>query len=204
MTDLVGLSDYKEYKNINSTTRDGKIQTIITQASSLVENYCARKFLDYASSPGVTEWFDSHTELVYLKHFPLIQVNSVNTSVDGGITQVALTQDDPNYGGFFVDLDNGVVRTQKKGDKFLESSYRNTPYRSLEINYNAGYADRYSLPADLNLAILDLVSYIEANEEKPTQALLGATLDNPLPYLANSFPPHIRRVLDLYRDMAGT
>ena len=101
MTDLVRLSDYKEYKNINSTERDGKFQTIITFASALVENYCARKFIDYASSPGVTEWFDSNQEIVQLKHFPLIQVNSVYTSVDGGLTQVALTQDDSNYAGFY-------------------------------------------------------------------------------------------------------
>jgi hypothetical protein len=203
MTDLISLSDYKEYKGINSATRDGKFQAIITYASALVESYCARTFIDYASTPGVTEWFDSHQEIVYLKHFPLIQVNSVDTSIDGGITQVAMVQDDPDSAGFFVDLENGAVRTQKTGDKFLEKSYYNTPYRSLEINYNAGYADKDALPADLRLAILDIISYIESNEDKPTQNLLGATLDNPLPYVANSFPAHIRRVLDLYRYIPG-
>lgn len=203
MTDLVTLAEYKEYKNITSSTRDGKFQTIITYASALIENYCARSFIDYASSPGVTEWFDSNTEIVYLKHFPLIQVNSVNISTDGGMTQTALTQDDPDFAGFFVDLDAGTVRTQKIGNRFQASSYYNTPYRSLEINYFAGYSDTDSLPADLKMAILDTISYIETNEEKPTQTLLGATLDNPLPYIANSFPPHIRRVLDLYRYSPG-
>ena len=50
---------------------------------------------------------------------------------------------------------------------------------------------------------MDIVAYIEDNQEKPTQNLLGATIDNPLPYIANSFPPHIRRVLDLYRYSPG-
>ena len=77
MTDLVTLAEYKEYKNITSTNRDGKFQSIIKFASALVENYCARKFMDYASSPGITEWFNSDTEIVYLTHFPLLQVNSV-------------------------------------------------------------------------------------------------------------------------------
>jgi hypothetical protein len=196
MTDLITLSEYKEYKAISSSTRDGKFQAIITQASALVENYCARKFMDYSSSPGITEWFDSNSEIVYLKHFPLIQVNSVSTSVDGGITQVALTENDT--GGYFVDLDAGAVRTTRSGIKFL-AGY-NTPYRSLEINYNAGYTD---LPEDLKLTIMDIVAYIEDSQEKPTQALLGATIDNPAPYIANSFPPHIRRVLDLYRYSPG-
>lgn len=200
MTDLVKLSEYKEYKGIKSADRDGKFQGLITQASALVENYCARKFLDYASSPGITEWFDSNQEIVYLKYFPLIQVNSVNTSIDGGITQVAMTQDDPNGAGFFVDLDEGTVRTQKTGDKFLTKGNYNTPYRSLEINYFAGYSDRDSLPADLKYAIFDMIAYTEDEESKPTKSLLGTTIDNPLPYIANSFPPHIRRVLDLYRD----
>lgn len=201
MTDLVSLSDYKEYKNITSSTRDGKFQAIITQASALVENYCARKFVDYASSPGVTEWFDAKTEIVQLKHFPLVQVNSVYTSIDGGITQTALTQDDPSYAGFFVDLENAQVRTQTTGTKFL-TSY-NTPYRSLEINYFAGYEDRDALPEDLKLAIMDIVTYYEDQENKPTQTLMGATVENALPYNANSFPPHIRRILDLYRYSPG-
>lgn len=200
MTDLVSLSEYKEYKKITSSTRDGKIQNLITQVSKLVENYCNRTFLDYASSPGITEWFDSNTEIVYLKQFPVIQVNSVSTSVDGGITQVALTQDDPDYAGFYVDLENGAVRTQKAGDKFLARGYYNTDYRSLEINYFAGYTE---LPEDLKLAVLDIIAYYEDQENKPTQALMGATIDNPLPYTANSFPPHIRRILDLYRYSVG-
>ena len=200
MADLIELDEYKEYKQINSTSRDGKIPTLITQVSALVENYCNRKFFDYASSPGVTEWFDSDCEKVTLSHFPLIGVNSVNTSIDGGITQEAMTESDPNGGGYFVDLQNDEVRTQKTGTKFLAKGNYNTPYRSLEINYYAGYT---SLPEDLKLAIMDIVAYYEDQENKPTQTLLGGTIENPLPYLANSFPPHIRRILDLYRYSPG-
>jgi hypothetical protein len=200
VTDLIELDEYKEYKQINSATRDGKIQTIITQVSALVENYCARTFLDYASSPGFTEWFDSNTEIVTLTQFPLIGVNSVNTSIDGGITQTAMTENSTDYDGYYVDLENAQVRTQKMGNKFLAKNYYNTPYRSLEINYYAGYT---SLPQDLRLAVMDLIAYYEDQENKPTQTLLGATIENALPYTANSFPPHIRRILDLYRYSPG-
>ena len=200
MTDLIELSDYKEYKKITSSTRDGKIQALITQTSALVESYCGRKFLDYASSPGITEWFDSNTEVVYLKHFPLIQVNTVNVSADGGITQTLLTENDPDALGYFVDLENGVVRTQKTGYKFNATAYYNTPYRSLEINYFAGYTE---VPEELKLAIMDIIAYYEDQETKPTQSLMGGTIENPVPYTANSFPPHIRRILDLYRYSPG-
>ena len=198
MTDLITLSDYKEYKTIKSSTKDGETQNLISQISALVENYCNRIFLDYYST-DITEWFDGKTEIVYLKHFPLVSVNHVYTSVNGGATKVELDLvDSSGVGDYFVDYDNETVRTSVAGTKFI-TTY-NTPYRSLEIVYNAGYEE---VPLDLKLAVLDLVAYYLDSESKPTKSLLGATLDNPLPYLANSFPPHIRRVLDLYRYSPG-
>ena len=116
------------------------------------------------------------------------------------MNQTQLTENDPDYAGYYVDLENGTVMTQKTGLKFRGSEYYDVPYRSLEINYFAGYD---ALPADLKLAILDLIAYYEDQENKPTQTLMGGTIENALPYAANSFPPHIRRVLDLYRYSPG-
>lgn len=198
MTDLISLDDYKEYKNINSTARDGYYQTIITAVSALIENYCNRKFLDHAVSGSyVVEWFDGKTSKVYLKEFPVIEVVSVAISSDGGVTQEVLTEGASDLTGYFVDLEEGSVFTQLSCKKFI-TSY-NIEYRSLEITYRAGYEDLDNLPADLKLCVLDLVHYYVKDEKEPTKSLLGATIDNPLPYVANSFPPHIRRVLDLYR-----
>jgi hypothetical protein len=199
MTDLISLDCYKAYKDIKSTGRDGKLQNLITQVSALIENYCNRKFIDYSSSPGITEWFDAKTSEVDLTHFPVIAVAGVTTSVDGGITQLALTEASSNYDGYYIDLQNCRILEQK-GLNFLDSY--DIPYRSLEITYTAGYSQD-GIPEDLKLAVQDLVHYYEENESKPTQTLLGGTRDNPLPYTANSFPAHIRRILDLYRYSAS-
>lgn len=196
MADLIELNDYKEYKGIKSTDRDGKIQSLITRTSALVESYCNRKFTDYSTNPKV-EWFDAKTNEVWLTEFPVIAVISVNVSEDGGITQTALTEGAADGSGYFADIDAGVIYTQNKDYKFLDSY--DVKYRSLEVAYTAGYTQ---IPEDLKLAILDLVHYYESEETKPTKTMLGATIDNPLPYTANSFPPHIRRILDLYRYSA--
>lgn len=196
MSDLITLDCYKDYKNINNPTTDGKIQSLITRVSALIENYCNRNFMDYVTTDK-TEWFDAKTNIVYLKEFPVISVTSVNVSEDGGLNQTLLTEDDSSMGGYYVDLDKGAVMTQNMAFKFLD--YYVTPYRSLEIAYRAGYTED-NLPEDLKLAVLDLVAYYLDAESKPTKTMLGATLDNPLPYVANSFPAHIRRILDLYRD----
>lgn len=196
MTDLIDLDCYKEAKNIKSTDRDGKLQTLITQVSALIENYCNRQFISYSTTAKV-EWHDGKTNQVYLKEFPVIAVSAVTTSPDGGITQEAMAAADssPYDGGYLVDPENCSVFTSD-GSKFIDSY--NIPYRSLEVTYTAGYAQD-ELPLDLQLATIDLVHYYENEENIPSKSLMGGTIDNAQPYTSNSFPPAIRRVLDLYR-----
>lgn len=197
MTDLIELEDYKQYKNITSSTRDGKLQQLITQVSALIENYCNRRFIQYSTTQNAkVEWHDGMTNKVLLNDFPIIAVISVKTSTDGGLTQGDLVEGDSAQDGYFVDLEDGTVMTQKTINNFIDSY--DIPYRSLEITYTAGYT-KDTLPEDLKLCVQDLVHYFEANESKPTQALLGATIDNPIPIPSTSFPPDIRRTLDLYR-----
>ena len=195
MTDLITLDCYKENKDINSTNRDGKLQSLITQVSVLIEHYCDRNFTAFSTTPKV-EWHDAKNNEVFLKEFPVIDVSLVKTSVDGGVTQVTLVESATSKDGYFVDLEKGRVFTQLVKDKFLD--IYDLSYRSLEVTYTAGYTEE-TLPGDLQLGVIDLVHYYENNENIPTKNLLGASLDNPQPYLANSFPPHIRRILDLYR-----
>jgi hypothetical protein len=195
MTDLVSLDCYKEYKDINNPDRDGKLQSLITRVSALIETYCNRKFIDYSINPKV-EWHDGKTNRIFLNEFPVINVVSVKTSDDGGVNQTTLTEASSDKDGYFVDLEEGEVFTQQAVNNFIDSY--DVPYRSGEVEYTAGYLEG-ELPADLELAILDLVHYYESNENIPNKSLLGGTIDNPQPYLANSFPPAIRRVLDLYR-----
>jgi hypothetical protein len=198
MADLIDLDCYKEAKDIKSTTKDGKIQTLITQVSALVENYCNRAFTTYSTTAKI-EWQDGQTNKVFLKEFPVISVVSVKTSADGGVTQTTLTEGASDKSGYFVDLEEGSVFTQQVISNFIDSF--DVPYRSLEIAYTAGYTVN-NIPEDLKLCIIDLVHYYENGESVPGKSLLGGTLDNPQPYIANSFPPHIRRILDLYRFSA--
>ena len=196
-TDLIDLDCYKEAKNIKSTTKDGKLQTLITQVSALIENYCNRQFITYSTTPKV-EWHDAKPNKVILKEFPVINVSGVSTSTDGGITQTALVAADANNIGYLVDTENCVI-LKSDGTNFLDSY--TIPFRSLEITYTAGYLQD-EIPLDLQLVTIDLVHYYENEENIPGKSLMGGNIDNAQPYIANSFPPAIRRVLDLYRFSA--
>jgi hypothetical protein len=62
-----------------------------------------------------------------------------------------------------------------------------------KINYVGGFDET---PSDLKLAVLDLVEYYYKNESTPKRMSNFVTIE----YVKTSdFPPHIKRVLDLYR-----
>lgn len=190
MADLITLQEYKNYHTITSDTKDTKISLLISAVSALIEAHCARSFhLD-----TYTEYHDAKTNYVCLKNFPVTAVTSVKVSEDGGVTQTTLTENATDKGGYLVDLDQGHIYTQIDTYKFL-TSY-DTPVKSLEVVYMAGYTE---IPKDLKLVTMDLVNYYKDDEHKPIMAMGGASVDNPLPYSSNRFPPHIQRVLDIYR-----
>jgi len=195
MTDLVDLIEYKEYKQITETGTDPYRQALITYVSTLVESYCNRKFVDYATSPGVIEYYSALTNKVFLNHFPILEVYSVETSQDAGITYTALTEGaNTDYTGYIVDYENGVVMTQNQRTPFLYSV--ELEYNSLKVSYRAGYEE---LPSDLKLAVFDLIHYYEHEESTVRKAMMGGTLDNALPFNDVDFPAHIQRILSLYR-----
>ena len=197
MAELVFLEDYKLYKSLTNTTNDELREQLILQVSDVVETYCNRKFTDYASSPGITEYFDARNTEVWLTHFPIIEITYLGVSNDGGLNYTELSEADSAGEGYFLYSEDGKVSTQKEDIPFLY--YVRHPYKSLKIIYTAGYSDADALPWDLKMAVMDLVHYYEHSEQTVSKSLNAATLENPMPYNNVNFPPHITRILNNYR-----
>ena len=71
---------------------------------------------------------------------------------------------------------------------------------AVRISYTAGYA---SCPKDLQLAVIDLVTYYMKDEHKARQTMAGASIQNQSSSSQRdnvAFPDHIKRVLDLYKN----
>jgi hypothetical protein len=71
---------------------------------------------------------------------------------------------------------------------------------AVKITYKAGYAD---CPADLQLAVIDLITYYMKDEHKARQTIAGASIQNSASSSQRNnvaFPDHIKRVLDLYKN----
>ena len=199
--DLVTLDAYKEFVGVKNTDKDGRRQLLITLVSKLVKSYCARTFIDFVTLDK-TEYFDARTTEVTLAEFPVISITSVKTSIDGGITQVTLTENEASGAGFFADLEDSKIFTQVEDLQFLTTVGH--PHKSLEVVYNAGYTEDNDgvtpeVPLDLRIAVFDLVAYYENNEKTISKQMAAASIDNPTSTTTNDFPPHIKRILDLYR-----
>lgn len=100
----------------------------------------------------------------------------------------------------YVTLDDADFELDKSTDTLYRISsgvYKNWPtgINSVQITYTAGYV---STPADLKLAVADLVTYYLKGEHKERRTVKGATIQNQKSDL--TFPDHIKRVLDLYKN----
>lgn len=180
---LTTRADYKAYAGIKSNNSDAEIDILIPKISQLVKTYCRRTFVDYWDVP-LQQTFDGGYRELILSETPLVAVASVEQSIDFGVTYTALTQ-----GVEWVKRGDCVYSTSAQGFQALVNGYR--------VTYTAGYED---VPNDLELAILDLITYYRKNDASVhNNKSPGGGGSVQLEYIMNTnFPAHIKRVLDLY------
>jgi hypothetical protein len=193
MANLIDLDTYKVSENIQSTKEDSRITSLITSVSALVKTYCGSSIVDHYSSNKV-ETFNINwaTNLVQLTETPLASIVSVEERDDysSSYTTVPATE-------YFADTTLDVVyRVSTQGGK---KNWPGGP-AAVKITYKAGYAD---CPADLQLAVIDLITYYMKDEHKARQTIAGASIQNSASSSQRNnvaFPDHIKRVLDLYKN----
>jgi len=192
MANLITLTEYKDMEGIQNPKDDYNLSQLITSVSQLVKTYCGNTFVDFYSTDKVeTFTIDWNTHLVQLTESPVVSVSAVETrdSVTSSYQAVTST----NY---YLDENTDTVFY------VTGSSYRNWPRGpgAVKVTYRAGYS---TLPSDLKLAVIDLITYYYRDEYKERKTLAGATLQNPGTSSQDSsvaFPDHIKRVLDLYKN----
>lgn len=186
-SDLITLAEYKLYAGISSTTQDVVIKQLIPQVSALVKNICRRTFLDYIDEPKIEVFKGGvYANRMILKETPIMQVTSVEFSEDFGKTYTNLEE--------YVDY---VIIPEADSVELIASQYYNYfKTNAFRITYNAGYDE---IPADLKLAVSDLIQYYIRNDAAiHSKKAIGANTVQ-IEYITNTqLPAHIRRVLDLH------
>ena len=201
MADLITLDDYKLLEGVNSTQYDEKFEKLITSVSKLVRTYCNSEFDTYATSPGYTELFDIQwdTYTVQLKYSPVISITNVyeRSSQSSAYTELFSNGagSPAEYSWYLDSISDSIFRTQESG------KYKSWPcgVGSVKVTYLAGYV---SVPAYLELAVADIITYYHKDEQKERQSIGSATREGAGSSAIRNdpgFPDHIRRVLDMYR-----
>jgi len=194
MANLISTSIYKTMTGITSTNQDTRIAALCESVSQLVKTYCNNTFVDFVSS-AKTEIFniDYGEHFVQLTETPLIAINSVSEREKPTDTYTNLTNNTDYYADSVTDT---IFRVDSGGNEKQFKSGKG----SVKVVYTAGYS---SLPQDLELAVMDLITYYLKDERKQRQTIAGASLNNQTSTSQRDnvgFPDHIKRVLDLYKN----
>ena len=190
MANLIYLNEFKTYKNINNDKDDAKLGLIIDSVIKFVQNYCNRTFIDYYSTNKI-EYFDGvYNNSVLVSEFPIVTLSTVSVTTDGGQTFTDLTE----FTDFTYNKDLGEIRSL-----YPAFVYTTIFYDSLRVTYKGGYS---RAPDDLKIAALDLVEYYRSEEYVPRKTLGAASTERVLiPDNTARLPPHIRRILESYRQV---
>jgi hypothetical protein len=179
---LITKAQYKTYAGITSVNQDAEIDLLIPRVSELVKTYCRRTFIDFYDE-AKTETFEGGYGSLILKESPVTQVISVQRSTDYGKTYTKLTKFDD-----WVQSGDFVVSVNPRGFEPIINGYK--------VSYFAGYE---TVPEDLQLAVLDLVTYYRRNDGAIHSTKSPGTNAVQIEYISTtSLPAHIKRVLDQY------
>ena len=195
MSNLVTLTEYKEAEGIANPKEDLRLQTLIPSISQLVKTYCGNSIIDFYSSNKVED-FDIYWETfaVQLTESPIVDVVSVQERGSYDEAYTTLTTGAHEY--YLDTRTDSIIRTNNSGGRL---NWKHG-VGAVRITYKAGYA---STPEDLKLAVADLITYYLKDEHKERRTLGGATIQNQSSTTQRNnvtFPDHIKRVLDLYKN----
>lgn len=195
MANLITLEEYKEAEGIQSPKEDLRIEALIPSVSQLIKTYCGNSIVDYYST-NKTEVININwdTHIIQLTESPVNTIVSVEERDSYQDSYVTLTE--ASYEYYFDSSTDTVMRTT--GGR----NYRNWAKGpgAVRVVYTAGYE---TVPADLQLAVIDMITYYMKDEHKERRTLAGASVQNQASTSQRNnvaFPDHIKRVLDLYKN----
>ena len=200
MANLVTLQQYKDFAGLSGLKTDARINTIIPQISQVVKTYCGTLLIDYYSSakPEYFDIVDRITTRVMLDEGPIVAVTSVQERESQSDTYITLITENSDSSGkyeYIIDsITDSIIRTTSTGTKNFTMGHK-----AVKVVYTAGYS---TTPADLKLAVFDLIKYYLKDERKARMQIAGAMVENQVSTsLRNNigFPDHIKRILDFYK-----
>ena len=200
---LATRDEYKTYAGISSNTSDALIDSLLVKVSELVKQVCRRTFIDYVDDVKV-EYSEGGSNNIALEELPVIQILGFEYSTDYGQTYTVLEE----YVNYVLSKKTGDIRPILMTTPADTLGYAVAPVSNYtdnifpvaingyRISYTAGYE---TIPADLKLAVLDLVAYYIKNDSSVHSHKTMSPNTMQIEYISSThLPAHIKRILDLY------
>jgi len=193
--DLITLQEYKDYHGLKKPDEDSKLTMLISSVSALIQTYIGR---DYEGGKTVTEVLtvDYDTDTLYLQNYPvdsILEISETSRYTVDSTVHVPLS-----YGADYIlaQADGALIRQRVPGGL---ASWPMSP-GLVTVTYLTGSAGGFetTVPADLKLATIELVTYYSKEEYRQSKTIQGTSQVNTLAQ-GEDFPKHIQVLLDRYR-----
>lgn len=186
LTTLCTTAQVKSYLGDMSADDDTDIDSLCTQVTKFVQNYCRQTFTETT----VTEYHGGGGREIVLKETPVQSVTSVHESTDiprvYGASQLLTADTD-----YLLDDDYAILWRHSR--KWLSGP------RTVKVVYVAGYS---SIPADLNLCAVRMVAILWHQRKRLGHSSLSMGESSSGFYDWREWPHDVQDTLDYYRDVA--
>ena len=193
MANLITLATYKTAEGIQATKDDAKLELLIESVSQLVKTYCNATFVDYYTNAKTDVFNINYNEsFIQLAEGPVVMSDGNKPVVSERLDVTASYNTLTENVDYYIDTDLDCIYR-------IGTAWPKGP-GAVKVIYKAGYS---VIPADLKLAVIDLVTYYHKDEHKARQTIAGASIQNQGSTSQRNnvaFPDHIKRVLDLYKN----
>jgi hypothetical protein len=190
MANLVTKDNYKIYRGISGTNEDPRLDILIPAVSQVVRTYCGRSFIDFYGTNKEEKFsFTWGQPSVFLTEIPIVNIVSVLELNEGSQTDYTTLTSGTHY---IVDTTYDAIYRIEDG----RAKNWNIGIDAVKVTYRGGYA---SLPDDLELACFDILTYYLKEQYLPEKNHSSFTIRFNTDKA--DFPPHIKRILDMYRDV---
>ena len=151
---LTTLSRFKQHINKTSTTNDVYIESLISVASSDIENYTKRKLRvrTYGANGLEAELKNGKgTNKLYMNNYPIMSVTSIHDDIDRDFTAITLKAS----AEYMIWKDEGIIQLYSDA---LNGSKFSTGVANIKIIYTAGYG-QIEIIAEVN----DRLKFYDSN-----------------------------------------
>ena len=234
MANLISVQEFQSVKGVGRTASEARIQALIEKVSALVRKYCNRNFHPIESTQEIyVLWEEPYLLLQEIPLIKVLSINgedfdesdyivtrhSGQIRIKEGVWEPGTNYNVKYWGGYISDpadvhdVSGEVFTTVESLLEQLETYQQNHQYNEAndpETPRPILYPDSDILatPEDVKLATIDLVNYYLKEEYKESKTAQAFSIETPGTTTIrgdDSFPDHIKRVLDMYklRDLNG-